>query len=102
MGVLYKYKKLSRRLFMVFICGTTCVSIPGNELVMRNTASRRKHGVSVAARSWSGQQRSKNKPIKSFLICSSFEGEQQIRRLARLVICHNLQGTVVIFFFFIQ
>lgn len=74
MGALYKYRKLSRRVFILFICGTTCVSIPGNELVMRNTARRRKHSVFIAAWSWSGQQRSKNKPIKSFLSCSSFEG----------------------------
>lgn len=35
MGVLYKYKRCSDG-FIVFICGTTCVSILKNELVMRN------------------------------------------------------------------
>lgn len=40
---------------------------------MRNMARRRKHSLFSAA-CWSGQQRSKNKPIKSFLICSLFEG----------------------------
>lgn len=35
MGVLYKYKSCPDG-FIVFICGTTCVSIQKNELVMRN------------------------------------------------------------------
>lgn len=35
MGVLYKYKGCPDG-FMVFICGTTCVSMQQNELVMRN------------------------------------------------------------------
>lgn len=33
MGVLYKYKSCPDG-FIVFICGTTCVSIQKNELVM--------------------------------------------------------------------
>lgn len=33
MGVLYKYKSCPDS-FIVFICGTTCVSIQKNELVM--------------------------------------------------------------------
>lgn len=66
MGVLYKYKSCPDG-FIVFICGTTCVSIQRNELVMRNIECK---GSAVCAvlQIWLTSSRAKNKPLNLFLL----------------------------------
>lgn len=63
MGVLYKHKGRPDA-FTVFICGTTCVSMQQNELVMRSTECK---GSAVLQISLTGL-RAKNKHLNLFLL----------------------------------
>lgn len=74
MGVLYKYKGCPDG-FMVFICGTTCVSMQQNGPVMRNTERKGSAVLQISPDRFEG-------PKTSILICSCFKRTQQILRVA--------------------
>lgn len=63
MGGLYKYKSCPDS-FMVFICGTTCVSMQQYELVMRNAEFK----GSAVLQIWLTSSRAKNKHLNLFLL----------------------------------
>lgn len=80
MGVLYKYKSCPDG-FIVFICGTTCVSILKNELVMRNIDCGG-NKVCVVLASMTGQFESQNQANKVPLNLFLLRRDQQILCLA--------------------